>query len=163
MDNTNISQDTHNPSASTEEGPPTRQKPSIGHVVIPYTQLIAESFKKIHGKYWIQIHFKGNTTIKQLLMMPKDQDPNEKKSGVICSYQCGEIACDEEYVGETSRTLGEGYREHLKQSSPSMCTSYIQDTLQHQTTSTSLGGWTRAWPGPWRKAIYIRVKQSNFI
>ena len=29
-------------------------------------------------------------------------------------YQCGKLACDEEYIGETSRALGERYKEHLK-------------------------------------------------
>ena len=77
----------------------------------------AESFKHICGKYGINVHFKGNTTIKQLLMKPKDQDPMEKKSGVIYSYQCNNLACDEEYIGETARTLGERHKEHLKQPS----------------------------------------------
>ena len=35
---------------------------------------------------------KGNTTIKQILMKPKDQDPKDKKSAVISSFQCGDIA-----------------------------------------------------------------------
>ena len=66
----------------------------------------------------VSTHFKGNMTLRQLLVKPKDQDPKKKKSGVIYSYQCGEIAWDEEYIGETSRTLGERYREHLKEPSP---------------------------------------------
>ena len=79
---------------------------------------MGESFKTICGKYGIHTHFKGNSTLKQLLVRPKDQDPNDKKSGVIYSYQCGEIVYDEEYIGETSRTLVERYREHLKEPSP---------------------------------------------
>ena len=67
-----------------------------GQVVIPNTQGTAKGFKNICGKYGIQVHFKGNTTIKQLLMKPKDQDPKEKKSGIIYSYQCTNIACNEE-------------------------------------------------------------------
>ena len=50
-------------------------------------------------------------------MKPKDWDLKNKKSGVIYSYQCGEIAYGVEYIGESSRTLGERYREHLKQPS----------------------------------------------
>ena len=87
--------------------PHPRQKPNTGIVVIPYMQGIAESFKKICGKYGIQTYFKVNTTVKQVLMKPKDQDPKDKKRGVIYSYQCMDIACGEEYIGETSRTLGE--------------------------------------------------------
>ena len=52
-----------------------------------------------------------------MLVKAKDQDPKEK-SGVIYCYQCGAIDCGEEYIGETSRTVGECYREHLKELSP---------------------------------------------
>ena len=43
----------------------------------------------------IQTYIRGNRTIKQMLVRPKDQDPKEKKSGVIYSYQCGAIDCKE--------------------------------------------------------------------
>ena len=45
--------------------------------------------------------------MKNLLMAPKDQDPIQKKSGVIYRYKCGRVECDEEYIGESSRTYGE--------------------------------------------------------
>ena len=32
-------------------------------------------------------------------MAPKDKDPMLKKSGVIYSYKCGTVECDEEYIG----------------------------------------------------------------
>ena len=50
----------------------TGNKNFIGQVVIPYTQGTAKGFKNICGKCGIQVHFKGNTTIKQLLIKPKD-------------------------------------------------------------------------------------------
>ena len=93
-------------------------KTTVGQVVIPYTKGIGKSIKQICGKYGILVHFKGNTTIKQVLMKPKDQDHKHNKSGVIYSYQCNHLDCDEEYIGETSRTLGKRRKEHLKQPSP---------------------------------------------
>ena len=36
------------------------------------------------------------------------------QSGAIYWYQCGELGCDDEYIGEPSRTFGERYKEHLK-------------------------------------------------
>ena len=90
-----------------------------------------ESFKHTCGKYGIQTYFKGNTTIKQVLMKPKDQDPKEKKSWVIYSFQCNHIACAEEYIGETARTLGERCKEHLKQ--PSAIHTHIQQTGYNET------------------------------
>ena len=85
-----------------------------GHIVIPYTQGLCESIKKICGRYGIQTHFKGGKTIKNLLVSPKDKDPMVNQSGAIYWYQCGDLSCDDEYIGETSRTFGERYKEHLK-------------------------------------------------
>ena len=85
-----------------------------GHIVIPYTQGLCESIKKICGRYGIQTHFKGGSTIKNLLVSPKDKDPMVNKSGAKYWYQCGDLGCDEEYIGETSRTFDERYKEHLK-------------------------------------------------
>ena len=87
---------------------------SKGHIVIPYTQGLCESIKKICGRYGIQTHFKGGTTIKNLLVSPKDKDPMVNQSSAIYWYQCGDLGCDDEYIGETSRTFGERYKEHLK-------------------------------------------------
>ena len=89
-----------------------------GHIVIPYTQGLCESFKKICGRYGIQTHFKGGSTIKNLLVSPKDKDPMVSQSDAIYWYQCGDLTCDDEYIGETSRTFGERYKEHLKDPSP---------------------------------------------
>ena len=85
-----------------------------GHIVIPYTQGLCESIRKICGRYGIQTHFKGGRTIKNLLVSPKDKDPMVDQSGAIYWYQCGDLGCDDEYIGETSGTFGERYKEHLK-------------------------------------------------
>ena len=89
--NNNQAQSANNQDASSTNTT-RRNKNFIGQVVIPYTQGTSEGFKNICGKYGIQVHFKGNTTIKQLLMKPKDQDPKEKESGIIYNYQCTNIA-----------------------------------------------------------------------
>ena len=48
-----------------------QEVPSKGHIVIPYTQGLCESIKKICGRYGIQTHFKGGRTIKNLLVSPR--------------------------------------------------------------------------------------------
>ena len=93
--------------ANTEETTTTIPKPKEGYVVVPYTKGLSESFKNIFGKYGIQTYFKGNTTIKQTLMRPKDQDPKDSRSGVIYNYKCDDITCGNEYIGATGRSLGE--------------------------------------------------------
>ena len=62
---------------------------SEGHIVIPYTQGLVEIVKKISSKYGIQTHFRENRTLKLLLVKHKDQEPIDKKSGVIYMYHCG--------------------------------------------------------------------------
>ena len=96
----------------------TNEVKTKGHIVIPYTQGMCESIKKICGRYGIQTHFKGSNTIRNLLVSPKDKDSMVSKSEDIYWVQCGDLSCDDEYIGETSRTFGERYKEHLKDPSP---------------------------------------------
>ena len=88
------------------------------YITVPYYKGLSESVKKRCSNYGVQVYFKGGTTIKNLLMAPKDIEPMMKKSGVIYSYKCGRVECDEEYIGEPSRTFGERFKEHQKATSP---------------------------------------------
>ena len=47
--------------------PTTTEAKTKGHIVIPYTQSLCKSIK-ICSKYGIQTHFKGNRTIKNILV-----------------------------------------------------------------------------------------------
>ena len=78
----------------------------------------SNSNKTISKKYGIEVHFKSGKSIKDELVAPKDQDHLTKKSGIIYRYKCDRLECDEEYIGETARTFGERYKEHLKAPSP---------------------------------------------
>ena len=62
--------------------------------------------------------FKGANTIRELLVHPKDKEHILKKSGVIYSYKCGRVDCEDEYIGESDRTFAERFREHMKSPSP---------------------------------------------
>ena len=75
-------------------------------MVIPYVQGLGEGINHICTRYGIKTYFKRNRTLKQLLVQPKDKDPNEKQSAVIYHYQCPAIDCGDKYIGETSGTLG---------------------------------------------------------
>ena len=125
--NNSRTSDSNNSQAASTPG----ARPSAGHIVIPYVHSLGESIKCTCLKYGTRNHFKGNRTLKQILVKPKDKDREEKKSGVIYCYQCSAIDCGEEYIGETSRTLGKRYWEHLRGPLP------IQEHCQlvgHQTT-----------------------------
>ena len=80
------------------------------YITVPYYKGLSESVKKRCSNYGVQVYFKGGTTIKNLLMAPKDIDPMMKRSGVIYSYKCGRVECNEEYIGESSRTFCERFK-----------------------------------------------------
>ena len=67
-------------------------------MIVPYYKGLSESLKKVCSKHGVQVYFKGGITIKNLLMTPKDQDPIQKKSGVLYRYKCDRVERDEEYI-----------------------------------------------------------------
>ena len=60
---------------TTGTQPTTNEVKNKGHIVIPYTQGLCESIKKICVRYCIQTHFKGGRTIKNLLVSPRTKTP----------------------------------------------------------------------------------------
>ena len=143
---------------------PSPLKPKTkGHIVIPYTQGLCKSIKKICSKYGIQTLFKGNRTIKNILVSPKDKDPMENKSGVIYWFQCGELVCDEEYIGETSRTFGERFKEHLKEPSPMHNHSCITGHATTQDNFQIIGREDHGIARTIKESIYIRVNNPHLI
>ena len=69
-------------------------------------------------------------------------------------YQCGELTCNEEYIKETSRTLGKRFKEHLKEPSPTHAHS---TQTGHNTTPENFDiiGRGGPWPGQDNKGVYL--------
>ena len=81
----------------------------------------------------------------------------ENKSGTIC----WDFACDEEYIGETSRTFGERFKEHRKEPSPIHNHSC---TTGHTTTQDNfkiIGREDHGTARTIKESIYIRVNSST--
>ena len=89
----NTTKKRHNPSSTKKKC----------HTGVPYTQGISETFKNICHRYGIQVHFKGGTTLKNLLVSPKDNDNITKKRSMIYWFRCDRIDCEDEYIWESSR------------------------------------------------------------
>ena len=131
------------------------------YMVVPYYAGPSENIQNIGRKFGVQVHCKGGTTIKNLLMAPKDKDPMLKQSGVIYSYHCDRVDCDEEYIGESSRTFGERFKEHLKPPSPIYDHSNISG---HKVTINNFKIVGREDLNQMRtikEAIYIRVNDPS--
>ena len=82
--------------------------------MVPFLQGWSENCKDICRKHWVEMYFRGGNTIRDLLVHPKDRDTILQKSGVIYSYKCGSVDCEEEYIEESGCTFAERFREHMK-------------------------------------------------
>ena len=131
------------------------------HIVVSYMEGMGESLKKICRRHGVDMHFKGGRTLKNILVSPKDEEKITNKNCVIYSYSCGSIDCGEEYIGESGRSFGERYKEHLKAPSP---------IFQHQSSSghaTSIdnfkiiGREDNSLARTIKESIYIRVNNPT--
>ena len=95
-----VLQDNHYPTQFFQQVKPqqkSNKKPSpstgkfIGaRVVIPYIKGLSEQYRHTQAKYRVRVFFKGTTTIKSLLMHPKDPIPDAQKTDII--YHTGHNA-----------------------------------------------------------------------
>ena len=152
--------DSNNPNGNTTGRDPTKEKYQ-GHIVIPFTQGLGESIKKIYRMYGIQTHFKGNRTFKNILVKPKDKDPLDRKSGAIYWYQHGELACDGKYIGRTSSIFGERYKEHLMEHSPIYGHSNQSGHSTNPDNFTIIGWGDHGLTKTIKESIYIRVNNPT--
>ena len=80
-----------NTQGTTGAQPATKEVKTKDAIVIPYTQGLCESIKKICGRYGIHTYFKGSNTIRNLIVPAKDKDPMVNQSGAIYWFQCGDL------------------------------------------------------------------------
>ena len=94
-------------------------------------------------------------------MAPKDRDHIRMKSGIIYRFKCHRVDCDGEYIGESSRTFGERFTEHLKAPTP-ICDH--QNITGHDTTIENfsiVGREDQNLIRAIKEAIYIRVNNPS--
>ena len=145
-----------------KQQPTTTNKPlRRSHIVIPYVPGMCESIKNIGKKYGVAVYFKGNRTLKNILVSPKDKDEMANKSSIIYSYCCGEIGCDEEYLGESGRTFGERFKEHLKTPSPIYHHQNISGHITSMDNFKILGREENNMARTIQEAMFIRVNNPT--
>ena len=86
-----------------------------GLVVIPYVEGLAEKANRIFRKHGIATAMKPNTTLRKLLVHPKDKvDPINTTD---CVYEIPCSHCDNTYIGETGRKFTTRLEEHKRETS----------------------------------------------
>ena len=109
----------------------------------------------------LTVHFKGEQTLKNTLVSPKDKDSMVNKNSVIYSYSCGRIDCDEEYIGESARTFGERFKELLRAPSPIFG---HQNSSGHKTSMENfqiIGREENSMAWTIKEAMYIRMNNPT--
>ena len=84
------------------------------HIVVPYSQGLCKSYKNICGRYGVQVTFQRRENLEKSVDVPKGQRCYNKQSNIIYWFKCGRTESDEEYIGESTRTFEQRYKEHLK-------------------------------------------------
>ena len=131
------------------------------YMILPYVRGLSESMKNICNKHGVQVHYRGSNTIKGLLMDLKDKDHITMKSGIIYRFKCHRVDCDDEYIGDSSRTFGERFKKHIKAPSPIYD---HQNITGHDTTIENfiiVGREDQNLIRAIKEAIYIRVNNPS--
>jgi len=79
-------------------------------VVVPYIEGLSEKLSRVYRKHNISCAMKPHTTIRSLLVHPKDKIEKGKTCGVVYQIPCSN--CNKVYIGETSRQLDTRCKEH---------------------------------------------------
>ena len=101
-----------------------RQKLSTNcHILLLLLSTMAEQSRtqlvlRVDVSFCTSLILKEGAAIKNLLVSPKDKDSITKKSSVMFWFRCDKTDCEEEYIGESSITFGERYKERWKAPSP---------------------------------------------
>ena len=102
----------------------------------------------------LRVFFKGTSTIKSLLMHPKDPIPDAQKTDIIYHWKCPAHNCTAEYIGETNRSLKERVSDHRNQTTSANRNHYI--SRKHPKAEL-----TRFYNNRQRRAKPYTVKQKK--
>ena len=89
------------------------QEKSRGMVIVPYVHFLTEKIQRIFAKHGVATAVQPHTTLRRVLVHPKDKIYKRKKGGVVYKIPCKH--CAEVYVGETGRQFGVRMAEHRKE------------------------------------------------
>jgi len=93
--------------------PVRKELKSRGMVTIPYVKGLSEAFSRIMKTYRICTAVRPHTTLRNMLVHPKDRINDEEKPEVVYKIPCKSCECV--YLGETGRPLGVRIKEHCKE------------------------------------------------
>jgi hypothetical protein len=88
----------------------TTDQRSRGYVTLPYIKGVTERVQRIYRSHNISSTVKPHTSLRNILVHPKDKIDDDDKTGVVYQIPCRN--CPKLYVGETGRKFGTRCKEH---------------------------------------------------
>ncbi|XP_072018334.1 uncharacterized protein [Amphiura filiformis] len=86
---------------------------SKGSIVIPYVAGVSEKISRIMRKHNVSTAMKPHTTIRNVLVHPKDKQGKEKTANCVYEIPCKH--CPQSYIGEKKRQFGVRMNEHKRE------------------------------------------------
>ena len=132
-------------------------------VVIWYIKGLSEQYRHTLIKYKVRAFFKGTSTIKSLLMHPKDPIPDAQKTDRIYHWKYPAKNCTVEYIDETNRSMKERVSDNRNQTISAIrnhhiSTKHPKAELKHFTIihreSNTLHHWKK-------EALHIHIKDPS--
>ena len=124
------------------------------YMMVPCDKEMSESCKNIYKKHGIEMHFKGGSTIKDLLVHPKDKDTILQKGGVIYRYKCVTYlnwTVKKNILGNQAELLQKGSENTWGPPHPSMTTKTPLDMTFLLKILALWAGRTKVLPDPSNK------------
>ncbi|MDA8010189.1 MAG: GIY-YIG nuclease family protein, partial [Alphaproteobacteria bacterium] len=87
------------------------QKPRTT-LTLPYIAGLSEAVRRILAPLEIKVAFRPQSTLRSLLVHPKDPVPMDQRKGVVYSVPCD--GCSKVYIGQTGRSLKHRLAEHRR-------------------------------------------------
>ncbi|KAI8479817.1 hypothetical protein Bbelb_424380 [Branchiostoma belcheri] len=97
-------------------------------VIIPYVKGVTEPLERVFRKHQVSTAVKPKTTLRNLLVHPKDKMGDHVKTDCVYKIPCK--SCDQVYIGETGRTFGKRLEEHRKEADNSETVRYTRSQKQ---------------------------------
>ena len=82
-------------------------------VIIPYVEGVSEAVARVYNRYGVSSAMRPHTTIRNLLVHPKDKVNTEETAKRVYMIPCKH--CQKVYIGETGRSFGVRTKEHRKE------------------------------------------------
>ena len=79
-------------------------------VTLPYVQNVTDRIGRVLNDFDFKVFFRPPTRLSDILNVPKDRPPEDKKKGVVYKINCAD--CDKHYIGQTNNALITRIKQH---------------------------------------------------